>query len=154
MQVTCLQRKLVLVTSRPSETSKSAHHTTIHDTYCREKVGRHFVEYTGGVAPKLAQFRLGFGMDPEDYWWGRGTVAVGNGGCFTTISFFSSLYSCSLDFSGNYDSLYEVRSRTVGYIRTLLTRHTAWVLAEREGYLCGCCNNDCDACTDLAAKKK
>lgn len=73
-------------------------------------------------------------------------------GGFTTISFFSSLYSCSLDFSGNYDSLYEVRSRTVGYIRTLLTRHTAWVLAEREGYLCGCCNNECDACTYLAAK--
>jgi hypothetical protein len=72
MQVTCLQRKLVLVTSRPSETSKSAHDTTIHDTYRREKVGRHFVEYTGGVAPKLAQFRLGFGTDPEDYWWGEG----------------------------------------------------------------------------------
>jgi hypothetical protein len=105
------------------------------------------------VAPKLAQFRLGFGMDPEDYWWGEGDGGGRKRAGFTTISFFSSLYSCSLDFSGNYDSLYEVRSRTVGYIRPLLTRHTAWVLAEREGYLCGCCNNECDACTYLAAKK-
>lgn len=116
MQVTCLQRKLVLVTSSPSETSiKSAYDTR----YTRSRKRWDKLWGSQGCCPSKIETSPS-GSD-VDYLGGNGGGR--NRGYESFCFFSSSIYYLPSSLQENLRLFYDLRSRNVGYsISTRLMR--------------------------------
>jgi hypothetical protein len=118
MQLTCLQRKLVLVTSSPSETSSRIAYDARYIP--SRKGGTGCCGYTGvAPSPKLETFHFGFDMGCLG-----GDAGRRNWGAHD-ILFFLVFYLFSALCTGMFTTLfYDLRSRNVGY-RYISTRLTS-----------------------------